>query len=252
MDRKKITDMSRIQVVFFDAAGTLFHVKGSVAEIYLRHAEKYGVTSSPAMVNAVSAAFKRAFHEAPPPAFAVSNPTDIKRCERLWWFDIVHNVFYRVGMFEGFDEYFDEVFHAFEGPAYWVLYPETLSVLKRLKEQGLELGLISNFDSRLFTVLRGLGLAELFDTVTISTLSHVAKPSSRIFQLALEKHAVDPEEAIHVGDSVRDDLEGARRAGLHAALIHREDEPALLQTPEAEQALILRSLEDLPHRLAGL
>jgi putative hydrolase of the HAD superfamily len=204
------------------------------------------------MVNAVSAAFKRAFHEAPPPAFAVSNPTDIKRCERLWWFDIVHNVFYRVGMFEGFDEYFDEVFHAFEGPAYWVLYPETLSVLKRLKEQGLELGLISNFDSRLFTVLRGLGLAELFDTVTISTLSHVAKPSSRIFQLALEKHAVDPEEAIHVGDSVRDDLEGARRAGLHAALIHREEEPALLQTPEAEQALILRSLEDLPHRLAGL
>ena len=172
-------DMSRIQVVFFDAAGTLFHVKGSVAEIYLRHAEKYGVTSSPAMLSAVSTAFKRAFHEAPPSAFAVSNPSDIKRCERLWWFDIVHNVFYRVGMFEGFDEYFDEVFHAFEGPAYWDLYPETLSVLKRLKEQGVELGIISNFDSRLFTVLRGLGLAELFDTVTISTLSHVAKPSSR-------------------------------------------------------------------------
>jgi putative hydrolase of the HAD superfamily len=155
-------------------------------------------------------------------------------------------------MFEGFDEYFDEVFHAFEGPAYWDLYPETLSVLKRLKEQGVELGVISNFDSRLFTILRGLGLAELFDTVTISTLSHVAKPSSRIFHLALEKHAVDPDEAIHVGDSVRDDLEGARRAGLHAALIDREEEHILSQGPEAGQALLLRSLEDLPQRLAAL
>jgi putative hydrolase of the HAD superfamily len=245
--------MSRIQVVFFDAAGTLFHVKGSVAEIYLRHAEKYGVMSSPAMLSAVSAAFRRAFHEAPPPAFTVSNPSDIKRCERLWWFDIVHNVFYRVGMFEGFDEYFDEVFPAFEGPAYWVLYPETLSVLKSLKEQGVELGVISNFDSRLFTVLRGLGLSELFDTVTISTLSHVAKPSSRIFQLALDKHAVDPEEAMHVGDSVRDDLEGARRAGLHAALIDRDGGQVLSQSLRADtQALILRSLEDLPQRIAPL
>lgn len=245
--------MSRVQVVFFDAAGTLFHVKGSVADIYLRHAEKYGVKSSPAMLSAVSVAFKRAFQDAPPPAFAVSNPSDIKRCERLWWFDIVHNVFYRVGMFEGFDEYFDEVFHAFEGAAYWDLYPETLSVLKQLKEQGVELGVISNFDSRLFTVLRGLGVAAFFDTVTISTLSHAAKPSAKIFQLALDKHAVDPDEAMHVGDSVRDDLEGACRAGLHGALVDREGDQVLSQGLEAEgRAFLLRSLEDVPPRLAAL
>ena len=245
--------MSRIQVVFFDAAGTLFHVNGSVAEIYLRHAEKYGVKSSTAMLHAVSTAFTRAFRDAPPPAFAVTNPSDIKRCERLWWFDIVHNVFYRVGMFQGFDEYFDEVFHAFEGTAYWDLYPETLSVLKELKESGMELGIISNFDSRLFTVLRGLGLAEFFDTVTISTLAHAAKPSSRIFQLALDKHAIDPDDAIHVGDSVRDDLEGACRAGLHGALVDREGDQGLSQNLQGDsRALILRSLEDLPPRIASL
>jgi len=253
MDQRKIPEMSRIQAVFFDAAGTLFHVKGSVAEIYLRHAEKYGVKSSSAMLDAVSAAFKRAFREAPPPAFAVSNPSDIKRCERLWWFDIVHNVFYRVGMFDGFDEYFDDVFHAFEGPAYWTLYPETLSILKALKERGMELGIISNFDSRLFTVLRGLGLAEFFDTVTISTLAHAAKPSSRIFQLALDKHALDPDEAIHVGDSVRDDLEGACRAGLHGALVDREGDQILSHSLQADgRAFIFRSLEDLPQRIASL
>jgi putative hydrolase of the HAD superfamily len=241
-----------IQAVFFDAAGTLFHVKGSVAEIYLRHAEKYGVESTPAMLNAVSAAFKRAFQDAPPPAFAVSQPSDIKRCERLWWFDIVHNVFYRAGMFEGFDEYFDEVFHAFEGTAYWALYPETLSVLKALKEYGMELGIISNFDSRLFTVLRGLGLADFFDTVTISTIAHAAKPSSRIFHCALEKHALDPDEAIHIGDSVRDDVEGACRAGLRGALVDREGDHVLPHQLQLDgRAVVLRSLEDIPQRLAS-
>jgi putative hydrolase of the HAD superfamily len=253
VDGKKAHEMSRIHVVFFDAAGTLFHVKGSVAEIYLRHAEKYGVKSSPAMLGAVNAAFTRAFHEAPPPVFAATAPADIKRCERLWWFDIVHNVFYRVGMFEGFDEYFEDVFQAFEGAACWDLYPETRSVLQQLKERGLELGIISNFDSRLFGVLRGLGLADVFDTVTISSLAHAAKPAPRIFQLALERHAADPGEAIHIGDSVRDDVEGARRAGLHGVLVDRDGGHTGSQDLDMNGSpFILRNLEELPQRLASL
>ena len=92
--------------------------------------------------------------------------------------------------------------------------------------RGLELGIVSNFDSRLFNVLRGLGIAELFDTVTISSLAHAAKPSPKIFELALEQHAVDPGEAMHVGDSVRDDVEGATKAGLAAVLLARQGKSA--------------------------
>ncbi|MGH7255400.1 MAG: HAD family hydrolase, partial [Nitrospirales bacterium] len=160
--------MSPIQVVFFDAAGTLFHVKGSVEEVYLHYAQRYGVPRTPERLGAVRAAFRRAFQEAPPPVFAAREPAEIVRCERLWWFDIVHSVFYRVGMFEGFDEYFEEVFDAFSGPTHWGLYPETVNVLTHLKEEGVELGIISNFDTRLFSVLRGLGIADFFATVTLS------------------------------------------------------------------------------------
>jgi putative hydrolase of the HAD superfamily len=96
--------------VFFDAADTLFHVNGSVAEIYLQHAVKFGFPQKPDSLVAIKQAFSRAFREAPPPAFAVTEPARIKQSERLWWFDIVHNVFYRVGMFERFDEFFDYVF----------------------------------------------------------------------------------------------------------------------------------------------
>ncbi len=232
--------MNRIKVIFFDAAGTLFHVNGSVADIYLRYAEKYGVRRTPESLAAVNAAFTRAFHEAPPPVFAVSDSKEISRCERLWWFDIVHNVFYRVGMFEGFDDYFEEVFRAFDGPDHWVLYPETVAVLKELKGQGLELGIISNFDSRLFHVLRTLGLAEFFDTVTISSLAHAAKPAPRIFQLALEKHAIDSDEAVHIGDSRRDDVEGARQAQMQGILLSREHEG------RPEDGLVIHTLAELP------
>ncbi len=240
--------MSKIKVIFFDAAGTLFHVKGSVADIYLTHAEKYGVKRTADLMEALKAAFARAFADSPPPVFAVSDPKEIKQCERLWWFDVVHNVWYRVGMFEQFDEYFEDVFAAFGGPAYWTLYPETPAVLRGLKEQGYELGIVSNFDSRLFNVLRGLGLAELFDTVTISSLAHAAKPAPKIFQLALDKHAMDAEDAVHVGDSRRDDVEGARRAGLQAVLIERESQ----LSSSASNIPTIQSLEQLPALLAAL
>jgi putative hydrolase of the HAD superfamily len=233
--------VSTLQVIFFDAAGTLFHVKGSVAEIYLQYGEKYGLKRTPEMVDAIKATFRRAFHDAPPPAFGTTDPVEIKRCERLWWFDVVHTVFYRIGMFEGFDDYFEEVFAGFDGPQHWMMYPETLGVLKELKSQGYELGIISNFDSRLFTVLRGLGLADFFSTVTISSIAHAAKPSKAIFRVALEKHAAEPQEALHVGDSLRDDVEGARSAGLHAALLQRDGEPTTIPA----SIRVLRSLEQL-------
>ena len=213
---------SSIRVVFFDAADTLFHVHGSVGEIYLQHAIEFGFLQKPDSLSAIKQAFSRAFREAPPPVFATVDPGRLKQSERLWWFDIVHNVFYRVGMFERFDEFFDQVFRVFEDHGSWRLFPETVSTLTRLKAQGLELGIISNFDSRLFGVLRGLGIAEAFDTVTISSLAQAAKPAPQIFHSALEKHAVDPEEALHVGDSFREDVEGGRKAGLHVALVSRD------------------------------
>jgi len=212
---------SRIQVVFFDAADTLFHIQGSVSEIYLQHAERHGFRKTPDSLSAIKSAFARSFHDAPPPVFAATEPAAIKQSERLWWFDIVHNVFYRVGMFEGFDEFFDEVFARFGEANSWRLFPETVDVLKALKDQGYELGIISNFDSRLFPVLRGLGIADFFDTITISSLAHAAKPSARIFEQALEKHAVDAEEALHVGDSERDDVKGAVAVGLTGVLLDR-------------------------------
>ena len=228
-----------IRVVFFDAAETLFHVNGSVADIYLRHAVTFVYQPKHDSISLLTEAFRRAFHDAPPPVFAPTDPSQIKQSERLWWFDVVHNVFYRVGMFERFDEFFDHVYEVFADPQSWKLFPEVLPVLGALRRRGLELGIVSNFDSRLFSVLRGLDIAGLFDTVTISSLAHAAKPSPKIFELALEQHAVEPGEAMHVGDSLRDDVEGATKAGLRAVLLARQG----TQVPPGIRTI--RTLEEL-------
>src|SRR6476646_11590978 len=235
-----------IRVVFFDAAETLFHVNGSVADIYLRHAIQFGYQPKPDAIRLITEAFRRAFHDAPPPVFAATESAQIKQSERLWWFDIVHNVFYRVGMFERFDEFFEQVIQVFEDPRSWALFPETHAVLTKLREEGFELGVVSNFDSRLFPVMRGLGIESLFDTVTISSLAQAAKPASKIFEIALEKHSMDPGEAMHVGDSVRDDMEGATKAGLTGVLLDRTGRI------QASGGIVIRTLEEiLPLALAS-
>lgn len=208
-------------MIFFDAAGTLFHVKGSVGEVYLHYARKYGYPFTLERLLEVNAAFKEALVEAPPPIFAVDQPEKLKRCERLWWFDIVHAVFYRVGMFEKFDDYFDEVFEAFGRGELWEVFPDTLGVLEQLKHDGFELGVISNFDTRFFGILRELGLMSYFDSITISSLAGSTKPSPKIFQYALDQHALDPEEAVHVGDSRTEDLEGAQMSKITGVLLDR-------------------------------
>lgn len=231
--------------MFFDAAGTLFHLKGSVADVYLTYAEKYGVVPSVQLKQAVNQAFRAAFQQAPPPVFAADDPVTLKHCERLWWFDLVHAVFYRVGMFEGFDDFFDEVFEAFSTGAHWRVIPETVSVLQDLKAKGYELGIISNFDTRLFTILRELGIRHYFDSVTISSLAGAVKPAPKIFQVAVEQHVIDPSEAVHVGDSFAEDVEGALAAGLHPVWLTQEP----VERPQHEPVSIIRTLTELPRVL---
>jgi len=232
--------MSRMappRVIFFDAADTLFHVRGSVGEAYCNLARKYGVTADR---DTIQQAFVGAFDATPPPVFAAQDPQEIKACERLWWFDVVHHVFYRVGMFEGFDEYFEEVFAYFSRPDAWELYEDTASTLSELGARKIELGIVSNFDSRLYEILIGLGIDRFFESVTISSFAGAAKPSPKIFQRALQKHGVRAEEALHVGNSLRDDVRAAAAAGLEGVLLDRHGREAI--PPEV---VTIKSLSDV-------
>ena len=93
--------------------------------------------------------------------------------------------------------------------------------LRLLRAHGLKLGVVSNFDRRLPPVLASLGLRPLVDLVVHSTAAAAAKPDPAIFRGALSALGVAPPAALHAGDGLVTDVEGARRAGLRAVLVDR-------------------------------
>ena len=132
-----------------------------------------------------------------------------------------------------------ELFDRFAQAAAWEVAPGTRGMLADLRRRGLRLAVISNWDQRLPLLLERLELADHFDTFAISAIVGAEKPHPRIFETALAALGVAAEHALHVGDSRRDDVEGARGVGMQA----------LLLSPAGDGDL--RSLAELPARLFG-
>lgn len=101
-------------------------------------------------------------------------------------------------------------------------YPEVPAVLAALRAAGRRLVVVSNWDVSLHDALRDTGLAPLVDGAVSSAEVGAAKPDGRIFAAALRLAGAAPHEALHVGDSVRADVQGARAAGLRALLVVRD------------------------------
>lgn len=209
------------KVIYLDAFGTLFGVKGSVGEIYSNLARQAGVATSH---QAVNRAFYQSFAASERLAFPGVEPDAIPALEYRWWKAVVSETFDRVGAlekFDNFDQFYSNLYGYFETAAPWQVYSDTLPSLNRWRSAGIELGVISNFDSRLPRVLDVLGLSAYFQTVTLSTEVGAAKPAAKIFEVALAKHDCQPHQAWHVGDSEAEDYAGAKTLGLRAILVAR-------------------------------
>lgn len=100
------------------------------------------------------------------------------------------------------------------------LYEDVLPVLALLREFGLKIGLVSNTSRDLDAFVRHFALD--VDAWISSGTHGKVKPSPSIFRAALELLAVEPASAVMVGDSVDDDIEGARALGMRAFLVDRE------------------------------
>ena len=206
------------RAVFFDAAGTLFHLPRGVGWHYRDVALRHGAVLDEAELNR---AFRRAWKDA-----AAPHETDGARPDddRGWWRALVGLVLDECGGAPDLnrDAYFAELWSEFTRPGVWELFPETREVLAALKGR-VRLVVVSNFDSRLRTILSHLGIAECFDGIVISSEIGADKPSPRIFAAALARAGVSAAEALHVGDEPEADWHGAERAGLRAFRLQRPE-----------------------------
>jgi len=102
------------------------------------------------------------------------------------------------------------------------LYDDALPTLDALHGAGLSLGVISNWEEWLERLMVSLGIRDYFDFAVISGLAGHEKPDPEIFLAALSAADARPEETIHVGDSLRDDVAGAQAVGIRAILLDRK------------------------------
>ena len=194
--------------VSFDAGGTLIEPWPSVGHVYAEVAAGFGLAGvEPVALNRgfATAWKRRAGHD----------------YSRAAWQSLVNETFAFAGAALPTDECFHALYHRFEQAEVWRVFEDVRPTLEALRAQGIRLAIVSNWDERLRPLLGELELEQWFDVVVISHEAGHTKPAPEIFRRAAEHLKLPPESILHVGDSAREDEEGARRVGMQAALLDR-------------------------------
>ena len=123
----------------------------------------------------------------------------------------------------------------------FLAYPDAAPALRDLRGRGARIVVVSNWDVSLHERLEETGLAPLVDGAVASAELGHAKPDRAIFEHALALAGARADAALHAGDSLEADVEGALAAGLRAVLVAR-DGPAT--APDGVP--VVRSLAELP------
>ena len=136
---------------------------------------------------------------------------------------------------------------------------DAVEVLKSVQDMGLRIGMISNTGmtpgSTFRTYLANTGMLDYFDTLTFSDEVRMAKPAREIFLLTMRALDTPPEQAVHVGDSVRNDVAGAKLCGLKTVWItgfSERDDPSDPDTEPDETVDGLAEVVPAIRRLAEL
>ena len=207
-----------IRAVFFDAGATLVHPDPPVEEIYARELSADGCAPAPEhLARALGLAWEEIRRENAP------NRYGGVRGEEGFWRAFLGRVRSFLDGGAVSEAAFSRLARHFRDPASWAVYPDVPGALDALAARGLALAVVSNWDSHLPRLLEALGLASRFSALLVSGIEETGKPDSEIFHRACARVNVTPAEALHVGDSLAEDYEGARAAGLSALLLDRHD-----------------------------
>jgi putative hydrolase of the HAD superfamily len=115
----------------------------------------------------------------------------------------------------------DPLVEALLASLHFTAFGDARPALESARERGQRLVVVSNWDVSLVSVLRGLELEPLLDAIVTSAAAGARKPSPAIFAQALGLAGVSAADAIHVGDTLDEDVAGARAAGIEPILIRR-------------------------------
>jgi len=207
-----------LKAIFFDAAGTLFHLPRGVGYHYALVGAEIGLKLDSRQLDR---AFKNAW-SAMPRREAIDGPR--KDDDKDWWRQLVDLVLDETAPSLGEldrDNFFEIAYEHFAEAGVWELYPEVLEVLEKLHPR-FQLAVVSNFDGRLRMILEQLGVSKFFPHVFLSSELGTDKPDPEIFRRALNLIHLESNQVLHVGDDPERDWKAATAAGLSIFQLDRK------------------------------
>jgi REG-2-like HAD superfamily hydrolase len=182
----------------------LIHPEPPVAEQYreaaINHLESHRVPS----IEAVQKRFRTAFDH-------IQLPFDELRygrtlSEGLWFWKRILSVVFPGADDSSLTNLTNELYEQFCTASAWSIYPQAEHVLDSLKDSGIKLGLLSNFDARGPTLIENLGLSSRFHETVFSSVVGIEKPERQIFQRMLDQLDDTLDRVMMIGNHVEIDL----------------------------------------------
>ncbi|VDP17927.1 unnamed protein product [Onchocerca flexuosa] len=230
----------KLRVITLDALNTLIRLKQSPGHTYADFAKHFNIQCSGDELNE---AFRRNFRTLSKRKLCYGFRKD---GEVAWWIELVKNCFADIGKKSTeIDKLAHKLFVYYGTVEPWRLVDNQVrDHLKELQNRKIRLGVISNFDSRLRTILDGLNLSSYFEVMFLSGEVGIEKPNKQIFEKVAKYFQIsEMEEILHVGDDEEKDFNGARKAGARAVLLNPD------KVSCDNKKYILCSLKDIIDRL---
>lgn len=225
-----------IKAIFFDVGNTLLNTAAHTSETCRQFLHKHG---QPRSLDEIRAAMRAAdlAHEAHYHALH----DDWARPDTILalWLRYYRRVFDRLAITDP-DAGLAHALIAWYGTsAAWQPFPDVHDALAMLAARGLRMGAISDWGPSLTGILHAHGLSRYLDFVLASGNIGFCKPHPQLYRLALQRADVQPDEALHVGDSYYADVRGARAVGITPVLIDRRGHTASLD------CMVIHSLHEI-------
>lgn len=210
-----MSHLDGIRAVFFDAVGTVLFPDPGASLVYAEVASRHGIALE---ASSVSPLLWRQFRMEDD-LDRERNWTTSEERERTRWRNVVS-----AALPGSSDELFEELFHHFARPTAWRVPDEAAETIAALHASGYVVGMGSNYDSRLRTVVDGSPeLLPLRNRLVISSLVGIRKPGRAFFEAVVSTAGCRADEVLFVGDDTENDYHGAIAAGLRAVLLDEKD-----------------------------